>query len=177
MSDVPVRAQIAARAGPAREKRAQMRPIPAIIRRPPARQLLQQRVARRVLRKSAAVRLHLRVQLPQRVRTIDVAIGEGHALAGLEEGVANLDREPVLEVEDAGLANVLGLGAGAADFSLLVARVGAGEPAEDGERNVADLCSGSPDSPRSAPPHKGGAKEVERRKVSGVKCWRSDTKR
>jgi hypothetical protein len=51
-----------------------------------------------------------------------------------------LDGQPVLQVKETSLTDILQLGAGLADFRLLEAHLGPGTPAEDGEGTGADLA-------------------------------------
>jgi len=51
-----------------------------------------------------------------------------------------LNRQPILQVQQTGLTDVLQLGAGLAHLRLLEAHLGAGTPAEDGEGPGADLA-------------------------------------
>ena len=51
-----------------------------------------------------------------------------------------LDRQAVLQIQEAGLADILQLGAGLTDLGLFEAHLGAGTPAEDGEGTRANLA-------------------------------------
>lgn len=58
----------------------------------------------------------------------------------LEGGVAHLNGQSILEIQQAGLAHVLELGACLTDLGLFVAHAGARTPAKDGERTIANLA-------------------------------------
>jgi hypothetical protein len=60
-----------------------------------------------------------------------------------QELVANLQRETVLQVEEARLAAVFDLAAALTDFRFLVPRFGSGLPSEDAKRTRANFAFGT----------------------------------
>jgi hypothetical protein len=82
------------------------------------------------------MRTHLGLLVLRIVLTVDIA--RRGFIRDPQRRIAHLRRQVVLEIEETGLTDVTGFGAGLADDCRFETHAGAGVPAEDGE----GMCAG-----------------------------------